>query len=622
MREMRCISFTKLAVLLLVPSVTLSSFVQYAAAARLSDDEINIIPTADSPCPGASKGEPCFTLQQFIANHIGPNRTEFSTNTTLKFYPGQHLMDSQLSVSHVNSFTMWATEKVTIFCRQPYYDYRFKFDEVPNIQVRGIIFNGCRVSLIQSGAVGNAAFIKSSFVNNTGYLCCRSRGGVLDMNYMSYSGVGSSVLIKQCVFSDNIGGSGSIFDCSHNLTVDQCTFKNNYGSFWEGGAIFKSGGYISILNSHFSHNKDVSQGGAVSIIANQATITNSYFSDNVAGGRGGAVVAFASPVMVTNSYFTDNIASSNGSHGGALYAYGSNGGVIVTDSYFSDNMAGPRGGNGGAIFIDGASISSVNHRDIQATGQSPNVTISGNTFEYNIASDGGGGAIYSGVRYSSISLIKNTFSHNTAANCGAVQISEPYLHYNATFIKNIFTHNSAMGQPGGKNEGGGMCINKASAVFLDNTFSHNTATGNAGALRVDDCDAVTIERSKFSNNIAQGDGGGIYSYHFSTNYTITQSSFANNRAGGDGGVMYMESASSQVKIRKGTFNYNVAADRGGVIAINGSTLLINGANICNSNNTAHLGGVISACNSKVRISHPKIPATADPIHPFCTLYNC
>ena len=137
-----------------------------------------------------------------------------------------------------------------------------------------------------------------------------------------------------------------------------------------------------------------------------------------------------------------------------------------------------------------------------------------------------------------------------------------------------------MGQPGDKNKGGGMCINKASAVFSDNTFSHNTATGNAGALRVDDCDTVTIERSKFSNNIAQGDGGGIYSYHFSTNYTITQSSFANNRAGGDGGVMYMESTSSQVKIRKGTFNYNIAADRGGVIAINGSTLLINGANVC------------------------------------------
>ena len=200
------------------------------------------------------------------------------------------------------------------------------------------------------------------------------------MNYMSTSGQESSVLLKQCVFSDNVGGTGAIFDSSHNLTVDQCTFKNNYGSYWEGGSIFKSGGYISILNSHFSHNTDVTQGGAVSIIASQAVIANSYFGDNVAGGKGGAVVAYAGPVIVTNCYFTDNVTRPNGSHGGALFAYGSYGGVIITDSYFSDNMAGPFGGNGGAIFIEGASTPSDNyHRDIQSTNQSPNVTLSSTT---------------------------------------------------------------------------------------------------------------------------------------------------------------------------------------------------------------------------------------------------
>ena len=108
-----------------------------------------------------------------------------------------------------------------------------------------------------------------------------------------------------------------------------------------------------------------------------------------------------------------------------------------------------------------------------------------------------------------------------------------------SFIGNIFTHNRAAGQVAGKNGGGGMCISKASALLLDNTFSHNTAAGDAGALRVDDCDIVTIDRSKFSNNAAQGNGGVIHTYYFSTNYTITHSSFVNNQAGGDGGVMYV-----------------------------------------------------------------------------------
>ena len=116
------------------------------------------------------------------------------------------------------------------------------------------------------------------------------------------------------------------------------------------------------------------------------------------------------PVIVSNCYFTDNIARSNGSHSGALYAYGSNGGVIISESYFSDNVAGPVSGHGRAVFIKGASTppSSYHYRDILATNQFPNITctISGNTSAYNIASGGGGGAIYSGVRYGSISLTK------------------------------------------------------------------------------------------------------------------------------------------------------------------------------------------------------------------------
>ena len=462
------ILFANLTVWLLVLS---NNSIQCVASA--SSDEINIIPTADSPCPGASKGEPCCTLQQFAANH-----TTFSANTTLKFYPGNHLLDSQLSISYVNSVAMWATKTATVFCSQPYNDYRFKFNEVHNVKISGIIFNGCSISILQSA--GNIAIIKSSFLNKTGSECC-SRGGVLSMNYMTALGKGSSVLIKQCLFSDNIGGTGAIFDCSHSLTVDQCTFINNYGSYSQGGAISKTDGYISILNSRFSHNRDIKEGGAIYIIAvGQATIANCYFGDNIAGGTGGAVMALATPVVVTNCYFTDNIA--NNSHGGALWAYGSNGGVIITKSYFSDNVAGPSFGNGGAVYIEGASTPSGYHRDIHTTNQFPNVTISGNTFEYNIAS-GGGGAIYSGVRYSSISLTKNTFSHNTAANCGAVQVSEPYFHFSANFIGNTFTHNRATGQVGGKSGGGGMCISKASALISDNTFSHNTAAGDAGALR-------------------------------------------------------------------------------------------------------------------------------------------
>lgn len=163
-------------------------------------------------------------------------------------------------------------------------------------------------------------------------------------------------------------------------------------------------------------------------------------------------------------------------------------------------------------------------------------------------------------------------------------------------------------------------MRRASVLVLDSIFHHNRAAGDAGVLQVEES-VVTIKRSRFNNNAAGGNGGVLHTHFLSTNYTIIKSFFNYNQAGGDGGVIYVGVAGSQVKLYKGVFGYNHATDRGGVIAINGSVLHISEASVCKKN-SAKLGGVISACNSKVRISSPKIPATPDPTSPFCTLYDC
>ena len=83
--------------------------------------------------------------------------------------------------------------------------------------------------------------------------------------------------------------------------------------------------------------------------------------------------------------------------------------------------------------------------------------------------------------------------------------------------------------------------------------------------------------------------------------------------------MYVGRAGSQVRISRTTFGVNCATGRGGAIAIAGSTLYINTASIYE--NTAKLGGVVSACKSNVKISNPKIRAKPDPVYPYCTLYD-
>ena len=69
------------------------------------------------------------------------------------------------------------------------------------------------------------------------------------------------------------------------------------------------------------------------------------------------------------------------------------------------------------------------------------------------------------------------------------------------------------------------------------------------------------------------------------------------------------------------FTYNEASDRGGVAALIGSFLYIDVNRTHIFNNTARLGGIISAYNSEVNVGAGELFMSADPVYFFCTLYN-
>ena len=190
-----------------------------------SCERFNIIPTADSPCPGEFTGEPCLTLQQYVAN------PSLSSNITLELHSGNHRLDSQLSAADINSFTMRANATVTVNCSQqlqsPGYEW-FRIDRVQQLNVSGITFNGCRMVLY---SVSTAIFVRDCFVNKT--RCCSS--GAL---YIRFS---TSVLIKQCIISNYLGYQGSI-SAHHigSLTISQSNLTDNHVLYSSdsGGAIF------------------------------------------------------------------------------------------------------------------------------------------------------------------------------------------------------------------------------------------------------------------------------------------------------------------------------------------------------------------------------------------------
>ena len=127
--------------------------VQYCSCERF-----NIIPTADSPCPGEFTGEPCLTLQQYVAN------PSLSSNITLGLHSGNYRIDSQFSVVNVNSFTIRANATVILICAQELQNALYEWIILTGIQrlyVGGIIFVGCRMSL---RGITNATCEKNSLI--------------------------------------------------------------------------------------------------------------------------------------------------------------------------------------------------------------------------------------------------------------------------------------------------------------------------------------------------------------------------------------------------------------------------------------------------------------------------
>ena len=181
-------------------------------------------------------------------------------------------MDSSLLASNINSFTMRATKTASVLCSQQLQSgdyYWFSFTQVQTINIQGITFNGCSIWLSKGLGynASNATFVSSSFVNKTG--CTRA---VLDID------IAVSVLIEQCIFSDNKEGCAAISSTGYgSITIYQSTFENNINGNG-GGAVDLVYGEVkfNIFNSNFSNNKG-SQGGAVYLSTGPGIIANSYF---------------------------------------------------------------------------------------------------------------------------------------------------------------------------------------------------------------------------------------------------------------------------------------------------------------------------------------------------------
>ncbi|MFL5330036.1 MAG: choice-of-anchor Q domain-containing protein [Gemmataceae bacterium] len=409
--------------------------------------------------------------------------------------------------------------------------------------------------------------------------------------------VTSSVLSGNWANSSTIGaGGGAIYsnNTGATMSIAGCTFTNNTASGTSGfGGAIRVRSNLTVTSTTFTGNTAAAQGGAIYEIG-LTTVTYSSFSSNTANSVGGGAIRGLNGVTVNNSSFTSNTALGT-SGGGAIYATSVNG----SNDTFSYNRA--SAGPGGAVRVTSSStltLSSVVSNTSSSTGgavQAAGLSVSSCTFSGNSAASSGGAI------NGSPSGTSCTFSGNTAGGAGGA------IFGGATNLsKSIFVNNLASGGGGAlqgsatitysvlrnnrsTNSSGGAMFGQGTIDASD--FDQNTAAGNGGAVSGNGA-TWGISNSTFRNNMAGGDGGGLYCttiIGFGSNF-IGQSTFTGNRAAGahgGGGIALSDTAA--LFLRNSSVFDNVAT---------GSAASASGGGVSrNSSGTLYLSSTLVAANS-------------------------
>ncbi len=318
------------------------------------------------------------------------------------------------------------------------------------------------------------------------------------------------------------GGSSRILylDSNYNattprLTVQRLAFRDGQApaaaddTAAGGGAIYRDGGSLTVLDSSFENNRGQPTGQDVA---------------------GGAIYGFGGgDIVVAGSTFTANSASDGGAIGSL------NGDLTVINSVFVRNRATGTGGNpgdggaGGAIYQDGGdehtSLCGVTVRGSTAGA------IGGGVFRVSNSDDG----TYAIDR----SIIDDNHVTSTGSgNAGGLYLQGLALTITATTVSRNTAHYN-----------GGIWINECQLQMTNTTIAENEATGsNGGGVWLGNAVTGTMKNVTIASNRSTAAGqiaGGI----FGDGVTLVNTLIANNTA------MYTPTCNDQRTDGSGNLQY-------------------------------------------------------------------
>jgi len=350
------------------------------------------------------------------------------------------------------------------------------------------------------------------------------------------------------------------------MNFGTATFTNStisYNTAQYGGGLFVASGSVTLSGVQIEGNTASYIGGGI-YLYNYATLDirdNSLFTDNDGGVYGGGV---ANNSHGTLAILDSTLSGNHASFGGALYAQ--TGTTTLTNSILTGNSAGYGAGievaaNGNVTLIGtqvvsnsadawGGGISSLGILQVTADSLIANNTsgddggglhIHGSSATLDGARVEGNSAVrYGGGIYNSIlplTITNTTITGNSAVNGGGFYTSAVGgVSYNgATFTASTLSDNIATG------DGGGIYSVGTVVVEAGSTISGNQAGNLGGGIK--NTGTLTVRDTTLTGNTAQGDGGGI---HNTTAMTVTGSVFSNNLSSANGGGVYNNNRDSTV----------------------------------------------------------------------------
>ena len=492
--------------------------------------------TSCSPCPHTFIK--CTTLSEFAQEA----KSYFAdSNITVVFLPGDHILDTSVTVSNVVGLTMRGESssgnKTTIVCSGL---VGFSFTSTVELKIESLAITSCSRKYRSSSFSNYALLLQST--QHTELVNCSfhdNLGTALVVDNTTVTLAGTTVFTHNHCDSDTCIGGGGIVALNSNIAFmgnttffeNKATFYNPYKITSGGGAIFASnnavlsfngtsnfidnsivyglGGAIfasdkAVLsfsgNSTFISNSAIyySDGGAIYVSDNAAVIFNgnSNFITNSADNNGGAIYASKNTVLGFNG--ANNFINNTGAYGGgAIYGldnvgfngtniFGNNsayyGGAIVMSNNTVFNFTGTYNFSSNSAHAGGA-IYTFDNVVSRFSGTS--------NFIGNFAADSGGAICVSGNTVLSFNGVKN-FVNNSASYGGAIFANiNNTLVFNAIikFANNGHNRDRRVTQNGDTAYGGGVYLGLQSTFsILPNTtvYWENNHASFGGAIYVID----------------------------------------------------------------------------------------------------------------------------------------